>query len=363
MKIWGIDWHFMVEGPEASGEKIPSSSRQPGLEKGRRHMCGANSWQDRTGRKVQAFSLLSRFSLGWLIFLFLLMLPAGLLAQMPGHLEPAGGVRFSVSAAPLYQFKSDVNGGGDFSVARYFLSANGSAPINDRLRFGAGLTYDFEDYDFSNLSGFAVPKPWDRIDRVSLSARLTYKIGENWNLLAGPVVQYAGEEGADFGRSLLYGGTIGASYRASRNFVIGFGAGIFYRLEETRIFPSLIVSWKITDRWRLGNSYRVGPAGPAGMELGYMLDKGWDIGVGAGYRSLRFRLDKGGPVPSGIGEINSWPVYVRLGGKIVDPLNFDVYAGAAFGGKLKLEDRHGNEINNVGYETAPMVGFTLSASF
>ena len=318
------------------------------------------------GKRTRTFLNSRPFSLPLLVLaatLLLLMGPASLFAQMPGHLEPVDNLKFSVSAAPLYQFKSDVNGGGDFSVTRYFLSANGSAPISDRLRLGVGLTYEFEDYDFSNLSGFTVPNPWNRVDRVGLGARLMYRVGENWNILAGPLVQYAGEQGADFDKSLMYGGIIAASYRASRNFAIGFGAGVFYRLEETRVFPALIVSWKITDRLRLGNSYRVGPAGPAGLELGYMLDESWELAVGGGYRSLRFRLDKDGPVPGGIGENNNWPVYVRLGGKLARNINLDVYVGAAFGGKLELEDRHGNDINSVSYNTAPMVGFTLSASF
>ena len=267
------------------------------------------------------------FFIGWMTVALTLTGPASLLAQMPGYSEPKEKLKFSVSAASLHQFQSDVNGGGDFSVTRYFLSANGLSPINDRLRLEVGLSYEFENYDFSNLSGFTVPNPWNKIDRIDLSTRLIYRVGDHWDILAGPMIQYTGERGADFDKSVMYGGIIAASYRASRNFAVGFGAGVFYRLEETRIFPSLIVSWKITDRLRLGNSSRVGPAGPAGLELGYMVDQGWEIGMGGGYRSLRFRLDKDGPIPGGIGENNSWPVYVRLGGKLLRNINFEVYAG------------------------------------
>ncbi len=303
------------------------------------------------------------FLAGWLTWLLLLVDPADLSAQMAEDSETAGNVRFSVSAAPLYQFKSHVTGGGDFSVSRYFLSANASTPINDHVRVGVVLTYEFDDYNFSNLSGFPVPDPWNKINRVGLGARMVYRVEQNWSLLVGPTVQYAGEEGAEFDQSLLYGAVIAASYRASRDLVIGFGAGIFYRLEEARVFPSLLISWKITDRLRLGNSYRVGPAGPAGLELGYILDNNWELSIGGGYRSLRFRLDKNGPVPSGIGENDSWPVYVRLGRKLWRNVHLDFYGGAAFGGKLKLDDRGGHEINSVSYNTTPLGGFTISSSF
>ena len=289
--------------------------------------------------------------------------PAFLFAQMMVPLEIGQGPRYWASAGSSYQFKSDVTGGGDFSVSRYSLMVGGSAPIDDKIRIGVGLTYNFEDYNFSNLKGFPVANPWNQIDRVGLGVRVTYKLGDNWSLHAGPIVQYAGERGADFGDSLMYGGIIAATYRASRDFVIGFGGGVFYRLEETRVFPSLFVSWKITDKLHLGNSYRLGPTGPAGLELTYIFNKNWQLGVGAGYRSSRFRLDSTGPIPSGIGENDSWPVYVRLSRRLWEMVNIDLFGGAAFGGKLKLDDSSGNEINSTSYNTTPLVGLALRGIF
>ncbi len=288
-------------------------------------------------------------------------LPFSASAQMMG-LETPQGARLYASAGTSYQFKSDVSGGGDFSVSRYSLMLGGSTPIDDRMGVGIGLTYDFEDYDFSSLGGFPVSQPWDKIDRVGLGGRVSYRMTDHWGLHLGPIIQYAGERGADFGDALLYGGMIAASYRASRNFVVGFGAGAFYRLEETRFFPSLFLSWKITDRLRLGNSYRLGPAGPAGLELTYTFDKDWEFGVGAGYRSFRFRLDQNGPIPGGIGENDSWPAYVRLSRKFWQTLSLDIYAGAAFSGKLKLDDTSGHELSSASYNTTPLVGVSLSAA-
>ena len=297
------------------------------------------------------------------VLLLLLMNPGALFGQMIDYLETGQGPRISASAASSYQFKSDATGGGDFSVSRYSLMLGGSAPVDERIRLGLGLSYDFEDYNFSNLKGFPVSNPWSKIDRVGLGARLSYKLGENWGLRVGSIVQYAGERGADFGDSLMYGGMIAASYRVSRDFIVGFGVGVYYRLEETRVFPSLMISWKITDRLRLGNSYRLGPTGPAGLELTYMIDKNWQLGVGGGYRSSRFRLDSNGPIPGGIGENDSWPFYVRLSRRLWQTVSLDLFGGAAFGGKLRLDDRGGNEINSVSYNTTPLAGLTLRALF
>lgn len=193
--------------------------------------------------------------------------------------------------------------------------------------------------------------------------RLGYKLNDQWSIGGGPVVQYAGENGAKFGDSLMYGGIVSAVYRADPNLMLGFGAGVFYRLEETQVFPSLIVSWKITDRLRLGNSYRLGIAGPAGLELSYKLDDNWEAAVVGGRRSSRFRLDKDGSTPGGIGENSNWPVYARLSRKLGPEFHLDLYGGAAFAGKMKLQDSSGNDIRSLDYNTTPLLGFNLRAGF
>ncbi|HSR13326.1 MAG TPA: hypothetical protein VLS90_17895, partial [Thermodesulfobacteriota bacterium] len=243
------------------------------------------------------------------VLLICLFIPLVSFAQEVSPAETSQQARFFASGGSSYQFKSDVTGGGDFSLTRYSVALGGGGPIEGGVGAGFGITYDYEDYDFSNVRGFPVSNPWSKIDRVGVNVRLNYKLTDAWTAHMAPMVQYAGERGADFGDSLIYGGMVGASYRVSRDLLVGFGLGAFYRLEETRVFPSLIISWRINDRLRLGNSYRLGPAGPAGLELTYALDKQWDLGLGAGYRSSRFRLDENGPIRSGIGENDSWPVY------------------------------------------------------
>lgn len=313
--------------------------------------------------RERGFSLTLLLLVGWVIFLLLLIYPADVPAQMAGGSETAENVKFSFDAAPLHQFKSHMHGGGDVAITRYSFATNASVPLNKKVKLGFGLMYEFEDYNFSRPTGFVGPDPWNKIHRVGLGGQLAYRAGENWSLFVAPAAQYAGEQGADFDKSLMYGGTIGATYMASRNLVIGIGAGIFYRLEETAVFPTLIVSWKITDRLHLRNTFRTSPAGPAGLELGYILDKNWELSVGGGYRSFRFRLDKNGPLPNGIGQSNMVPVYACLTRNIGKNFNIDLYGGAAFSGKLRLEDRNGHRIDSVKYNTAPLAGFTLSALF
>ncbi len=284
-------------------------------------------------------------------------------AQMYGYFEPGQNVRLSVNGSTLYQPPVHVGGGGTVSVSRYSLSGGSMVPINDRLSLGIGLSYEFDDYNFSRLSHFAVPDPWNNVDRIGLHTTVMYRLSPEWGLFAGPTVQYAGERGADFSDSLLYGGTVGALYKPSSAFMIGFGAGVFSRLEQTSFFPALIFSWKITDKLRLGNSFRTGPTGPAGLELAYTIDRNWEAALAGGYRSYRFRLDSNGPVPNGIGEMDSWPLFARLSRNLGRSLRLDVYGGAAFGGRLKLADSRGHEIDRTSYNTAPLVGLALTTRF
>ena len=301
--------------------------------------------------------------IGWAPLAFLLLIPANLFAQMASPLTIDENARFSASASSSYQFKSNLDGGGDVSIARFGIGISGSTPLNDKTGLGVRMTYDREEYNFSNPRGFAVSDPWNQINRLGLGMRLGYKLNDQWRVGGGPIVQYAGEDGAGFGDSLMYGGVVSAIYRANPDLMIGFGAGVFYRLEETRIFPSLIVSWKINDRLRLGNSYSLGPTGPAGIELSYKLDENWELAAGGGHRSSRFRLDKNGSTPGGIGENRSWPVYARLSRKLGSALHLDLYGGAAFAGRMKLQDSSGRDINSIDYNTTPLVGFNLRVGF
>jgi hypothetical protein len=300
---------------------------------------------------------------GGVLLAFFLLIPANLFGQMASPLTIDEKARFSASVSSSYQFKSNMDGGGDVSIARYGISAGGAAPLTDRTGLGVSMSYNREEYNFSNTNGFPVQSPWSQINRLSLAMRLGYRLTDQWSIGGGPVVQHAGEDGASFSDSLMYGGMASAIYRPNPNLMIGFGAGVFYRLGETRVFPSLIVSWKITDRLRLGNAYRLGTSGPAGLELSYKVDDNWEAAAGGGYRSSRFRLDKDGSTPGGIGENSNWPIYARLTRKLGSVMHLDMYGGAAFGGKMKLQDGNGSDIRTINYNATPIVGFTLRAGF
>lgn len=300
---------------------------------------------------------------GGLFLIFFLLIPFNLFGQEPNLSNVSGKTRISASASSAYQFKSSIDGGGDVSITHYGVGVGVAIPVTDRLGLRTNLSYDREAYHFSDRNAFHITAPWSQVDRIGLSMRLRYTWTQKWNIDAGPVVQYAGETGAQFDDSLMYGGIITAVYRVNPEFSIGFGAGVFSRFHETRIFPSLMLSWKITDRLRLGNGFPLGLIGPAGLELSYKFADNWEAAIGGGYRSTRFRLDQKGPTGGGIGENRSWPAYARITGKLGSVIHMDLYGGADFRGEMKLQDANGNDIRSINYNTAPILGWNLRASF
>jgi hypothetical protein len=274
---------------------------------------------------------------------------------------PATG--FSLDAAGTHQFRAHATGGGDVSVTRTALAAGVSGRATEEMTVGLGLSYSHDDYSFSPLRGFSVEKPWSSIHRIGLNGRILYRIGKSWSLSAVPTVQLSAESGADWNRALGYGGVISAAYRPNPGFMIGLGVAAFQEIESASVFPIPLLSVKLSDRWRLGNSFRSGPATPAGFEVIYKIDKDWDAAGTAGYRSSRFRLDRHGPVRNGIGQDRSVPVGVRLSRAWGTHASLDLYGGVAFGGSLRIEDKRGRKIDEVGYRPAPYGGLSLHAAF
>jgi hypothetical protein len=99
------------------------------------------------------------------------------------------------------------------------------------------------------------------------------------------------------------------------------------------------------------------------VELNYRFDNGWVLGGGAAYRALRFRLREDGPFPNGIGEERGVPGFVHAARALGRTLRLDLYAGAIFGGELRVENASGDELITDDFDAVPFLGATLTARF
>lgn len=298
-----------------------------------------------------------------LLLLLALTLPRGAFAEVEGYPAPARKPKFSLAVTPMYQFPAHLGGGGRLSVTGVFVSADVVKQFDRKLGVGFSFNYDFFNYNFSGSTGFPGNKPWQEVQRLGFSFPVFLGLSKAWQLLVTPSAQFSGELGADWGEAMIYGGYLALLNTRNKKRVFGIGLAGYAHLEEVRIFPFPLIKWQITERWRLSNPFRSGPAGPAGLELSYAWKKHWEIGLGGAYRSYRFRLDAKGPVPHGLGEHKTIPVFVRLSYKPSPALGVDLYGGATFLNKLYLDAPDGKNLYRTKHSVAPLVGATVTGKF
>lgn len=282
----------------------------------------------------------------------------------PGSAGPAPPkYTFSFSYTPVYQFETDLDSGGEFDVERHFLRFDVTRIVDRQWAVGLGLSFDYENWNFSGIDGLAGIDLWDEIFRPGISLPIAYSTTNQWRLMAIPSVEFAGASGAETDESLSYGAVISAMHAAGPNLRIGVGAGVFDRLDEWEAFPFLAIDWKIDDRFKISNPFRAGIAGPAGLELVYTPTDRWELGMGGAFRSYRFRLDDSDAVPDGIGEVEFWAAFLRIGWRLGESYRLDINGGACIDGKISIDDEDGNDLGETGTDTAPFVGITLKGRF
>lgn len=278
--------------------------------------------------------------------------------------QQRGSIDYSFSYTPAYLFKTDLDNGGDFDVNSHDLRLKLMLPFHRQWRVGLGLSYDYEDWNFDDLSRVAgAATPWSAIHRPAVSLPIAYTYSNDWTLSFSPTLGYSGEAGAGLNDSLVYGAVASLIHPFSRDLFFGLGVGIFNLLEETRFSPFIAVNWRITDQIRISNPFEAGPAGPAGLELVYSPTEKWELGVGGAYRSYRFRLDEDSSEPGGIGENEFLVGFLRIQRRLTKRWKLDFVGGALFEGKLSIENADGDDIQSDRYNPAPIVALTFSGQF
>lgn len=288
------------------------------------------------------------------------------LTILPGAFAPSQAretIQFFFSAAPFFQSETGLDRGGKFSLNQYQIRGSASRSLSESLQAGISIGYDYLDFDFSGVSGFAGHKAWGSVHRISLGLPVSFRASESWRIFFSPSIDFLGESDADFSKAIRYGAAMTAAYLFRPDFSLGAGLRIFHGLEETRLVPFLTVYWKIDENWLLTNPFSAGPIGPAGLELTYSLSDLWELGGGGGYRSSRFRLDDKGIAPDGIGQLSGLPVWLRITRKFSRQYKLDLYGGVLLAGELRMEDRDGHKLDSDDFDPAAFMAVNISTNF
>lgn len=266
----------------------------------------------------------------------------------------------SIRAGSVYNFDTDMEGGGSFSVNRYFVEAGFARMWSfDRIiAFSAGFGQD--DYTFSDLGS----QPWNNIDAYRMSLFARWKVSDGWSLFGGPSVRSYSETGSDLDDALTGAFFGGASYKFGERLTLGPGVVVAGQIEErTQYFPVILVNWNITQRLSLetGGGFAA-TAGP-GLSLIYELSDHWKAGVTGRYEKKRFRLNGEGIAPDGVGEDRGVPFVVNLTYFLYPGGYVSGIVGYNFAGKLSADDPYGNLLYERSYDPSPSIGIVTSFRF
>jgi hypothetical protein len=286
---------------------------------------------------------------------FILALAAAPLAALA---QAVGTTTWGASVAAHTEFGADLDRGGDVDVFMGVIAVDGYRQFTPAFGAGVGLRYNYERWSFGAPNAFG-GEPWDDIHRPSISVPLVWALSPEVSLGVTPSVAWSYEQGAGTGDALVAGAVLTASRRFSPDLRLGLGVGVFDDIEETKAFPFIVVDWRIDERWRVGNPFRAGPTGGAGVEVAYKHSDAWEFAGGAAWRSERFRLDDDGPAPGGVGETRGAPVFARASWLASRDVRLDFTAGVIVGGKLTLMDPQGHDLVAEDVDPAPFIGITL----
>ncbi|NDV61632.1 hypothetical protein G0Q06_04135 [Puniceicoccales bacterium CK1056] len=271
--------------------------------------------------------------------------------------------RTEFSVTQSWISEADLDQGGELGVDQTDLEVGVDWSLGRGSNLGLSIGASFQDYDFGQAGSADFVAPWGDVVNYSIGLGWRRPIGDDGVLFIAPSMEIARGKGADWSKSFTFGTILSYGYRVSETLTIGVGAGVFTGLEETSAFPVLLVDWQINDNWRVGNPFRPGPAGPAGLEMVYSPNTDWEVALGGGWRSNRFRLDEDGTNPDGIGEIEGIPVFLRLTWMASESVSIDLYAGQFISGEITVENRKGKKIGSDDLDSTPVAALSISSRF
>jgi hypothetical protein len=270
-----------------------------------------------------------------------------------------------VSVVGITQLNTGLNSGGNFNWSYASASAGFLNNVSPATTLGVSVRYGSEFWNWNNMQGYSLAgkNPWSTILSPSASFIYSHKLDADWKLNVTPTIESAAEQGANINNSLTYGAVLNAAKKFSPTLNLGLGAGVFRQIDTNRVFPFLVVDWKISERWNLNNPFPGGPTGGAGLELTYAATPQFKVSGGAAYKSYRFRLNNSSAYSEGIGQNRFIPVFAKFSYAFDRTTLLDLYTIANVGGSVSAIDANGNTALSTNYKTAPAFALNLVKRF
>jgi len=300
---------------------------------------------------------------------------ASALAVVVGACSPALAQESDERSASLtlepfgaYFFETDLDGAGEYSVGRLGAELSYDIPVWDRSSIGLGVRVERSEYDFSGATGLAGGgDPMGGGTIYSFSAQLTHPLNDEFVFFGGVGVDWAGEDGADFGESALLGGVAAVSWRASEDLTLSFGVTASDRFEDdVRVLPFVGVEWRFADNMRLSSieAARVLSGGQGGG-LGVVYESSEELNFVAGlaFSGREFRLDETGPLPDGVLRDDRVIAGVGVSWDPGENVSAELGVGAAVWSNIETLDSAGATVGDEDGDPAPFVAARVRILF
>jgi len=273
------------------------------------------------------------------------------------------GDKLTIDVRPRfeYAFESSLDDSPtDVSVARTGLIVDFGIPVSDRFKLSMNTDFEASWYSFdSEPSAGLFADPFNDVYRFRVSPGFFYAINQQWGVIGGAIVEFAGESDADIGDSATYGGYAGARYAFNEDFAMTAGLQAKTRIEDDMLFlPILGFEWRVTPRVTLATS---GPG--IGLRLTTMLNEEWSFSLGASWEPRDYRLSDDAPIPDGVARDERVPVIAGFTWKPKPGISLNLYGGAIVWQELSLDDADGNQLVEDNTDPTGFVGFTAGFRF
>lgn len=270
--------------------------------------------------------------------------------------------KFEVSA--FQTDSANVDGGGQTDVTTYQLQAGAKRKLRPSVSLGAGFSYSHHERRFTGAGDFASLRPWGDTTRLEVSTSVIVHASELWSIGLRPFFNTFSETGNIESDSVSYGTALAGILRLADDRHLGVGARLSDSIDGgLDLSPVLVFEWRFNDQWLLSNPSEPDALGSAGLELVHVPADNWQLGLGGVYQSAKFLLDDQGVAPGGIGEHEALIVFARVGRKWSSGLTLKGYLGAAFEGTLTVQRADGTTLAQSDYDTTPLAGVSVEASF
>jgi hypothetical protein len=283
---------------------------------------------------------------------------------------------FKIDVGYSHRIKTDIKGGsGSFNVQSTGVKASNHLQLNPCYSLDTAMSYEYNIYQMQNNNrrGFWRSNrfDWNKVHLVTLTSLLRFQqMDEKWSFYGGPIINVGAEEGSSIGRTFSGGGAAGFDYVFSPTLTAGAGLAVVSRIEDpVAVVPLVRLDWMFAEQWKLHAGFT-----DLGSSAGYGMDVNWNpiekltlsSGVQQQYKRFRLANESGRRherYTPAVASDKFAVAYAKACYDITDKIGVEGYAGMAFSGKLKVENRNGQALAEEKYDQTPMVGLRTSFAF